>query len=396
MKRVGIVLIGALLGSCASIGGQEPIVGEVPQQVADEFVPNPQGIEVESWVEGLEVPWGLVFLSEDRALVTERTGRVRLIESGELQEEPYLEVDAAAVGEGGLMGIDAHPRFPEEPFIYVLYTYRSGGTLYNKVERYRDQGDGAAFDAVILHEIPGARFHDGGRIKFGPDGMLYITTGENFNARLAQDRTTVAGSILRVTPDGEVPTDNPFADSSIYSYGHRNPQGLAWHPETGDLFSSEHGPSREFGLHGYDIINVIEKGGNYGWPRAVGAVDRPEYIDPLVMWRDPTPPAGLTFWRGDLYLATLGSRALIRIDVDVRPSAEGGTAESGSGRAADRYAVRRIERLFATGDFEGRYGRLRAAVVGPDGALYVTTSNRDGRGNPREGDDRILRIVPTE
>jgi quinoprotein glucose dehydrogenase len=378
------------------------MVGDVPQSVSEQWVANPDGLRVESWVENLEAPWGLAFLPDNRALVTERPGRVRLIEEGRLRQEPYFTVDAANTGEGGLMGIALHPDFPEEPYVYVMYTYRRGG-LVNKVERYRHEGDTARFDQVILDDIPGARFHNGGRIAFGPDGMLYITAGENFRAERAQDRSTVAGSILRVAPDGSIPADNPFEGSPIYSYGHRNPQGLAWHPQTGELFSSEHGPSREFGLHGYDMVNVVVKGENYGWPRAVGEVNRPEYQDPLVMWEEPVPPAGLAFWEGDLYLATLGSRALIRIglsrssqagDGDTGSSAGDGGAPQDPANAADRYRVESIERLFATGPFEGRYGRLRAAVVGPDGALYVTTSNRDGRGSPRDGDDRILRITP--
>jgi quinoprotein glucose dehydrogenase len=376
-----VVAVTVLLSSCLSLAQEGPMVGEVPQDVEDRFVENPDDLSVETWVSGLEIPWGLVFLSEDRALVTERPGRVRQIRDGRLTEEPYLRVDALHIGEGGLMGIEKHPDFPEEPYIYVMYTTRGDAGRVNLVERYRDEGDGASFDRVIVDDIPAARFHNGGRIKFGPDGKLYITAGENFDAELAQNLDSLGGSILRVNPDGSIPADNPFTDSPIYSYGHRNPQGLAWHPETGALFSSEHGPSREFGLHGYDIINVIEKGENYGWPRAVGAVNQSAYVDPIVMWERPTPPAGLAFWQDDLYLATLGSSALMRIDVRSQ---------------GDGYRIETIERLFATDWYAGTYGRLRAAVVGPDGALYVTTSNRDGRGDPRSGDDRILRITPAE
>jgi quinoprotein glucose dehydrogenase len=164
----------------------------------------------------------------------------------------------------------------------------------------------------------------------------------------------------------------------VWSYGHRNPQGLAWHPQTGALFSSEHGPSGEFGLRGHDIVNVIRKGANYGWPEEVGVGGLDEYEDPLIMWVPATPPAGMTFWKGDLYLATLRSEALMRISVV--PRGEG-------------FEVERIQGLFAAERYEGTYGRLRAAVVGPDNALYVLTSNRDGRGSPREGDDKILRIT---
>jgi quinoprotein glucose dehydrogenase len=249
--------------------------------------------------------------------------------------------------------------------------------LVNRVERYIDRGATAESDMIIIEGLPGSRYHDGGRIKFGPDGMLYVTIGENFRAQRAQDRSILSGSILRLTPDGQIPEDNPFPDSPIWSYGHRNPQGLAWHPETEDLFSSEHGPSGEYGLRGHDIINVVEKGRNYGWPREVGVGGLEEYEDPLIMWKPATPPAGMTFWRGSLYVATLRSEVLMRIDVE--PTSQG-------------YVVRSIEGLFAEERYQGTYGRLRAAVEGPDGALYVLTSNRDGRGDPREGDDKILRI----
>ncbi|MFW6338595.1 MAG: PQQ-dependent sugar dehydrogenase [Alkalispirochaetaceae bacterium] len=371
-------LLFSLLG-CLGFAQEEPVVGEAPQEVETEFVERPSGLSVEPWIEGLVVPWSLTFLSEERALVTERPGRVRLIEDGRLAEEPFLEVDAAAVGEGGLMGIEKHPEYPREPYIYLMYTYRRGSALLNRVERFVVDGGGAESDRVIIDELPGSRYHDGGRIKFGPDGMLYVTLGENFEASRAQDRSVLSGSILRVAPDGSIPEDNPFEDSPIWSYGHRNPQGLAWHPETGDLFASEHGPSGEFGLEGHDIVNVIEKGENYGWPREVGVGGLEEYKDPLIMWVPATPPAGMAFWNGALYLSTLRSEALMRIEV---------VREEGS------YNVRSIEGLFAGERYDGVYGRLRAAVKGPDGALYVLTSNRDGRGDPREGDDKILRITP--
>ena len=374
--------IAALLLSflgCVGFTQGSPAVGEVPQDVETQFLERPSDLSVEPWIEGLEAPWSLTFLSEERALVTERPGRVRLIDNGRLTEEPFLTLDVAPVGEGGLMGIEKHPEFPREPYIYVMYTHRRGMNLVNRVERFVLRNGGAESDRIIIEGLPGSRYHDGGRIAFGPDGMLYVTIGENFQAARAQDLTILSGSILRVAPDGSIPEDNPFEDSPIWSYGHRNPQGLAWHPQTGDLFASEHGPSGEFGLRGHDIVNVIEKGKNYGWPREVGVGGLDEYEDPLVMWVPATPPAGMTFWNGALYVATLRSEALMRIDV---VPAEGS------------YTVRSIEGLFAEERYNGTYGRLRAAVEGPDGALYVLTSNRDGRGDPREGDDKILRITP--
>jgi quinoprotein glucose dehydrogenase len=210
--------------------------------------------------------------------------------------------------------------------------------------------------------------------------MLYIGTGETFRRELAQQPGNLGGKILRVTPDGAPAPGNPDPGSPVYTLGHRNVQGLAWHPETGELFASEHGPSGEESLRAHDEINVIRKGANYGWPLVVGAPHRAGLADPLVSWVDrTTPPSGMTFWRGDLYVATLRSEALVRIRL---------------ARAGNGWTVAAIERWFHDGK-EGRHGRLRDAVVGPDGALYVLTNNRDGRGRPRPGDDRILRIAPS-
>jgi len=377
----GSVLL--LLIFFSSMTGQAicaPVTGGPPQSVEDVLIADPAGYRVEPWVENLDIPWSLVFLTEQRALVTERKGSIRLIERGLLEEEPYMVIgDTAHSGEGGLMGIAKHPLYPGEPFIYVMYTYRrDGGTVLNRVARYRDTGTSMEPDRVIIEGIPGHSVHNGGRISFGPDGMLYICTGDTSKAGIAQDPANLGGKILRLTPDGNVPNDNPFRDSPVFSLGHRNPQGLAWHPETGDLFSSEHGPSGEFGLRARDEINSIIPGGNYGWPIVVGAAGKDPFIDPLIMWPRATPPSGMAFWDDSLFVATLRSKALLRIELQA----------SGEG-----YNVKGIERLFATDWSNGTFGRLRDAVAGPDGALYVLTSNRDGRGSPLPGDDRILRIT---
>ncbi len=372
----------------------DPIVGPAPQSVGDVFVPSPKGYRLVPWVENLEVPWSLVFLPDGRALVSERPGRIRLIRDGKLVAKPYAELASTgggsgvmglltrlvAGGEGGLMGLALHPRFPDPPYVYAMHTYEGDGDTGNRVIRLIDKGDHATFDRVIVDGIPGATFHNGGRIGFGPDGMLYVTTGEIFDAERAQDRASLNGKILRVAPDGKIPADNPFPRSKVWSYGHRNPQGLAWHPETGELFISEHGPSGEYGLRAHDEINVVRKGGNYGWPLAVGAPGLKDYVDPLVTWKDrAVPPAGIAFWKGDLYLAALGAGSLVRIGV---------------ARAGDGWRVTRIERWFADGPASSVLGRLRAVRVGPDGMLYFTTSNRDGRGKPRPGDDKIYRLEP--
>lgn len=340
-------------------------------------------VRVEQWISDLEIPWSLIFLSDGRALVSERPGKIRLIKDGKTQKEPYLVIENVLhIGEGGLMGLAVHPDFPQNSYIYAMHTYKKGDSIFNRVIRIKDYGSYGRFDKVIIDNIPGGRLHNGGRIAFGPDRMLYITTGEIFDADLAQDLKSLGGKILRVTPEGEIPPDNPLKNSPIYSYGHRNPQGLAWHPETGELFSSEHGPSGEFLRFGNDEINVIKKGGNYGWPEVIGIKKRAPYIDPLILWEKTTPPSGMTFYtgdklphlKGDLLVATLRSECLVRIKLK---------------KESDSYKVIKMERWF-----ENKYGRIRDVVQGPDGLLYFLTNNRDGRGRPRSGDDRIYRILP--
>lgn len=368
-----LILILLMAGpACAA-----PVKGKAPQEVEDRWVAEPPGVQLKPWIQDLEAPWSLVFLSDSRALVSERPGRIRLIRDGRLVAEPYAEIEVYHSGEAGLMGLAVHPDFPKAPYIYAMHTYRDGWQVYNRVVRLKDEGDRAEFDQVVIDQIPGGRFHDGGRIAFGPDGLLYITTGETFEAHLAQDLESLGGKILRLTPDGKIPADNPFDESPIYSYGHRNPQGLAWHPDTGELYASEHGPSGEFTFGAYDEINIIKAGGNYGWPEVVGAPAIEPYRDPIVAWPDTTvPPAGMTFFQGDLFVATLGSESLVRVQLE-----------------DDGRTVTGLEHWFSEAPSRGRLGRLRDAVIGPDDALYLLTSNRDGRGEPRSGDDKIYRLV---
>lgn len=359
---------------------ESPIVGGPPQLVADHYIPEPDEYNIETWVENLNIPWELVFLTEGKALVTERGGSVRLIENGILQEKPYKVINEVEhIGEGGLMGLAKHPDYPEQKYLYIMYTYRAGesNTVFNRVSRYYDTDSTLEFDKIIIDNIPASNVHNGGRIAFGPDYMLYICTGDTWQSDIAQQLTSLGGKILRLTADGEIPNDNPFPDSPIYSLGHRNVQGITWHPETGTLFSSEHGPTGEFGLYNRDEINVVKKGANYGWPLVFGAAHTEPYIDPIIMWENATPPSGMTFWNNQLFVATLRSQALIRIDLEL---------------INGLYQIKSIDRLFAYDMFSGNFGRLRDAVVGPDSALYVLTNNYDGRGWPLEGDDKIIRL----
>ena len=280
------------------------------------------------------------------------------------------------------MGLDLHPAFPEEPWVYVMYTEERADGPVNRVVRWRDEGTRGTGKEVILDDLPAANTHNGGRITFGPDGMLYVTIGDTGDAERSQELDDLRGSILRVTPSGEVPDDNPWPGNPIWAYGFRNAQGLAFHPETGALFVADHGPQAR------DQVHVVEGGGNYGWPRVLGAAGVADYEDPLLEWDPAAPPGDLIFQNGELLFSTLRSQALIRIAFE-EPAAP--------------YRAARKVRWFAPrdlgdspmGESESRFGRLRAMAVGPDGALYLGTSNRDrGRGVIREGDDRIVRIAP--
>ena len=393
ISAAGAIMAIVLVGGC-NLGVPAPVVGPAPQRVGDRFIPEPTGYRLEPWVADLEAPWSLVFLPDGRALVSERPGRIRLIRDGKLADAPYASFAVAsgaeenlfgsllsvfAEGEGGLLGLAVPPDFPRSPYVYAMQTYKGPDGVRNRIIRLRDEGDHGRVERVIFDGLPGFTFHDGGRIGFGPDGMLYVATGETFKPELAQDLSSPAGKILRLTPDGGVPADNPFAGSPIYSYGHRNPQGLAWEPRSGTLFASEHGPTGEFGLSAHDEINVIRAGGNYGWPRVVGAPGRAGFVDPILVWSTrAVPPAGLAFHMGDLFVATLGD-GLVRIKL---------APDQG------RFAVIGIEHWFARGPDDALLGRLRDVVEGPDGAVYLLTSNRDGRGDPRAGDDHIYRLAP--
>ncbi len=314
---------------------------------------------------GLEVPWALAFAPDGRLFVTERPGRLRLVKDGRLEPEPLAVLPVASVGEGGLMGLALHPAFTETGHLFVCYTVEKGGRLVNRVVRLTLRGARVEADRVLVDDIPGAPIHDGCRVKFGPDGRLYVTTGDAAEPRLAQRRDSLAGKILRLNPDGSVPDDNPFPGSPVFSLGHRNPQGLTWDP-SGRLFAAEHGPS------GHDEINHILPGRNYGWPEVRGRGNDSRYVEPLLESGQETwAPSGIAFLGDDLFVAALRGWRLLRVTL-----------------APDRGAVVHVSALLS-----GTYGRLRDVLVGPDGALYVTTSNRDGRGWPAPDDDRILRVT---
>ena len=343
--------------------------------------PEEEGVQAvaELVAEELKAPWALDFAPDGRIFITEKEGNIRVFANGELQDAPYLVIDEVAPeGEGGLLGLAVDPNFASNGHFYVYYTYKlASGAPSNRVVRWQDTGQTAVDPTIILDNIPGDRIHNGGRLKFGPDGKLYVTIGDADSRVLAQDVGSLAGKILRINPDGSAPTDNPFPGSPVYSYGHRNPQGLAWHPKTGDLFAIEHGPV------GHDEVNLIVPGGNYGWPEVGGDETGQGFIPPVLHSGIETwAPSGAAFydgevmpdnWQGRLFFGALRDRRILWVDF----------------QEPEYQLVRQQDSIFVR-----QHGRIRDVVLGPDKHLYFITSNLDGRGRPREGDDLLLRISP--
>jgi glucose/arabinose dehydrogenase len=330
---------------------------------------------VEVIATNLEITWALAFAPDGRLFFTERPGRVRVMQGGQVLATPALTLsDVAASGEGGLLGLALHPDFATNHFVYLAYDARlAGGGRETRLVRYRESGNTLAEPAVLLDGVNAADIHDGARLKFGPDRKLYMTMGDTADPPTAQDLGRLTGKILRFNDDGTVPADNPFPGSPIYSYGHRNPQGLDWQPGTNQLWNAEHGPT------GNDEINRTVAGHNYGWPVIEGDQTRAGMDAPVLFFTPSIAPSGASFYTGtaiagfrhNLFVAALGQQLLLRVRFD----------------ANDPTKVIAQERLM-----QGKFGRLRDVITGPDGALYVCTSNRDGRNTPVAADDRIIKI----
>ena len=377
------IIAGALAG-LALVGACEPL----PQSGGDPSRAAGPAPAVDTIASGLEVPWAIAFAPDGRIFVSERAGRIRVIEQGTLREEPWATIPVAARGEAGLMGIALAPDFATSRALYAVVTVEQNGNLVNRVLRMSDENGKAGPATVILDGIPGAVFHAGDAIAFGPDGMLYVATGDAREPRNAQDTTSLAGKVLRMRPDGTVPPDNPMPGSLIYARGVRNMQGIAWEPATGQAFGTDHGPSgfpNERFRQGRDELNAIPRGGNLGWPSVAGRSDNRRFTPPLVDWSDPgIAPAGLAVyggphapWSNSVFVAALKGEQLRRVTL-----ARDSTAAPGWRAEADEPLL------------EKQFGRLRAVAMGPDGMVYFTTSNRDGRGAPRPGDDHLLRLRP--
>lgn len=384
-KFVLLALVSLNVLSCSAADGE----ADFPVVPASKNLPQ---MKVETVAENLEIVWSIVFAPDNRVFLAERPGRVRIIENGKLRAAPFFTVpDISLSDEGGLMGMVLHPKFADNRFVYLAYTYRDERNEQNvRVVRYRETGESLVEPKTIIEAIPASKYHAGTRLKFGADAKLYITTGDATKQKRAQNLSSINGKTLRLNDDGSIPSDNPFvgqkdARSEIWSYGHRNAQGMDFQPETGLMFQTEHGPSLIDGVSlfkrsGGDEVNIVERGKNYGWDKISHKMTKAGMETPIIEFSPAVAPASGTFYRGNLFpefknnffFGALKGESIIRLVMD------------------GRKIVSRDNLL------EKQYGRIREIAEAPDGSIWFSTSNRDGRGDAKQTDDRILRIIPAK
>jgi glucose/arabinose dehydrogenase len=403
--------------SCSSDGPAIPIeFGHEDLERLDHEIPacvTPTGspdLTFDTVATGLSVPWDLVFLPDGRILVTEREGRIRLIQDGTLQSEPWAELHVAHVAEAGLLGIDIPPDFESSGHVYVMKTYQDlpqtrAGRLWaavlrrvvpsglrheepvwnNRVVRLSDRGTRGTDRIVLMEGIPSGPIHAGGALRFGPDSLLYLGIGDGAQPEAARDPNSLRGKILRIDPAGRPPQENPFPGSPVLALGLRNPQAIAWDPVTGEAYAIDHGPTglaREGYRQHKDELNRVRAGGDLGWPSVAGRWQGGGFETPVAEWTPAIAPAGLTFiqdpespWHGDALVTGLVGEQLVRLVLNrgVGPHPE-------------------VELLCQEETLVGEFGRLRAIRSAPDGSVYLGTSNRDQRGRPGADDDLLLRV----
>ncbi len=330
----------------------------------------------------LSTPWEILWGPDNYIWMTERTGVVSRVNPENGNKQQLLKIPVEAVGESGLLGMALHPDFQANPYVYLVYTYKTAGSMKEKLSRFRYDNSQLTGEEVLIENIAANTYHDGSRLLFGPDGKLYMTTGEAGNQPLAQDTSSLNGKILRINEDGSIPNDNPYKNSYIWTIGSRNPQGLDFGP-TGILYESEHGPESD------DEINIIEKGHNYGWPTVAGycnEVDEKAFCEthdvtePIQAYTPTLAIAGIAYygsdlipqWKNSLIVTSLKAGKLMILHL------------SEDAKSIDS----------STTVYDGTLGRLRDVCVSPDGRIFFSTSNRDGRGTPNSGDDKIIMIRP--
>ncbi|MBT8173660.1 MAG: PQQ-dependent sugar dehydrogenase [Nitrosopumilus sp.] len=360
-KKIQIIaIVGAIIFSVLVLTSpNDPI--PLPKPIS-----NSQNDFVTILAENLDKPRAIA-ISDNRIFVTEKDGLIRVIEDGNLLESPLAAFRSANVFDGGLLGITLHPNFSNNHYIYVFLTYEEDGDLWNKILRITESENKLQDAETIFDKIPGSSFTNGGFIKFGPDGKLYVGTGTVSDAsHLPQKLDSLSGKILRLNDDGTIPENNPFPDSPVYSLGHRNPQGMTWDND-GNMFVAEFGPEKN------DEINIIQAGKNYGWPEHECSGNE-NYEDAILCYDPSIEPGGILFYTGD------------KLDFEF-------PFIMASMRSANLYQVDFEEGLSSQKSILSGIGRVRDVVEGNDGSLYVITSNTDGKGFPDRTDDKLLRIV---
>ncbi len=338
-------------------------------------------IDTSTLISGLNTPWEILWGPDNHIWFTERAGSVSRLnpETGENQLIMTIP-EVYEFGEAGLLGMALHPNFATEPYVYLVYNYLSGDLIRERLVRYTWDGTTLTQPEILIDNLPGNSYHNGSRLLFGPDEKLYMSTGDAGNLNSPQSMNSLMGKILRINPDGSVPVDNPTSGSYIYTLGHRNSQGMVFSPQ-GKLYGSEHGPSTD------DELNLIESGRNYGWPTVAGFCDLPAEIDfcntnnvrePLAAWTPTLAVAGIDYynqpaipeWQNCLLMTSLKAGKLVSLKL-----------------SPDGLSVTEQSEWFVN-----HYGRLRDICISPDGRVFLAVSNRDGRGTPRPGDDRIMEI----
>jgi aldose sugar dehydrogenase len=351
---------------------------QVQQHTPPVSVPH----QVQEVAQGLNVPWSLVFTSKDRLLVSERSGSIREIIQGTLKRDPLYTFSAvSSKAEEGLMGLAVDPDYEQNRYLYAAVAYPVSNKLQVQIVRLIDDTTSIRTDRVILDTIPAARFHAGTRLAFGPDKKLYITTGDATDKNIAQNLQSLGGKILRINTDGSIPDDNPFGNSPVFALGLRNSQGIDW-DSTGRLFSVDHGPSTFDGPPGGDELNYIIPGGNYGWPIVSHEQTRKDFVSPLLVFTPAVAPASTLVYSGtvfpqyteNVFFGGLRGTGIYRVIIDPV------TTQAVSYEKLNDIQV----------------GRIRDIIEGPDGLIYFSTSNTDGRGTPNTGDDKIYKLVPKQ